>query len=359
MEAKTENCRTLSSKAVLFAFIVCCAVMPFLAVPQAYGVTLQELGQQYQAAVARYEMALGNQAQNQIEIDGLNNQIGATENALADSKERLARTVKSLYIGSKGQNSLLELLMNSSSFSDAVMRYDTYARIQKHYSGRIDALVEEQGDLNAQKASLEQRKQEIESELSEALQAVDAAEDALEKAKHLDGDKYHQVQGNGDNCGATAVAVGTNILLGEERFKDNVEVWKSPGFDGDSTSGLAARAQKWLESEGLSDRISVTELPGDIHKTDELKDQLEQGFVVVISAGSGSVWHYADGSEKGADAFPDGHWIVFYRYADGVFYANDSSSDAKLGAGCKYTVEQMQAWLDGRGNHFATVMKPL
>ena len=83
----------------------------------------------------------------------------------------------------------------------------------------------------------------------------------------------------------------------------------------------------------------------------------DQGHVVIISSGAGSAWQRADGTVAAPGSFPDGHWIVFYYYADGIFYANDSSVAAKQGAGCPYNEEQMQQWLSGRGNHFAVAMK--
>ena len=39
-----------------------------------------------------------------------------------------------------------------------------------------------------------------------------------------------------------------------------------------------------------------------------------------------------------------------------MFFCNDSSENADKGAGCPYTEEQMQKWLDGRSYHFATIL---
>ena len=46
----------------------------------------------------------------------------------------------------------------------------------------------------------------------------------------------------------------------------------------------------------------------------QLRDELNQGHVVIISSGAGSAWQRADGTVAAPGSFPDGHWIVFYYY---------------------------------------------
>ena len=172
---------------------------------------------------------------------------------------------------------------------------------------------------------------------------------------YSDGYLYHQQQGNSHNCGATSFAVAVNILLRENKYMDNVAIWKSKPFGQDSTSNLNVKGTKWLELNGLSSKIAIERVSGDIHYASELRAQLEQGRMVIISSGSGSVWQHADGTQE-TNGHAAGHWIVFYYYKDGVFYANDSSHSATKGAGAPYTKAQMQQWLDGRATHGATIV---
>ena len=206
------------------------------------------------------------------------------------------------------------------------------------------------------KVELENKREELQAKVDETQQAAEAAEAALRDADHSDGAEYQQTQGNGSNCGATAFIVCVNTLLHENKFTDNVKVWSGAGFEGDSTTNLAMKGQAWLAANDLSDTIGIETVPGDIRSTAQLQAVLEQGNVVVISSGAGSVWQRADGSKAGPGEYPDGHWIMFYQYEEGVFFANDSAVSKKLGAGVPYTEEQMQQWLDGRSTHFAVVL---
>jgi hypothetical protein len=242
---------------------------------------------------------------------------------------------------------------------ESIKLYDYHAKLE---TARRDQCREARAtceELQAHLAALEKERTAIEEEVASTRQAVADAKEALRKAAHLDGEKYHQVQKNGVNCGATAFIVGVNIMLGEERFKDNEEVWASEAFGRDSTTNLAGKGSAWLRDNELDGELSFEEVKGDITKADELREQLEAGNVVVISSGSGSEWSRVDAAEPQAGLYPDGHWIVFYGYLDGIFYANDSAVSAEKGAGCPYTEEQMQQWLDGRSTHFACVLSKL
>ena len=172
---------------------------------------------------------------------------------------------------------------------------------------------------------------------------------------YRDGYLYHQKQGNGKNCGATSFAVAVNILLRENKYLDNVAIWSSKAFNKDSTGLLNTKGTKWLEMNGLSSKMAIERVSGDIHYTSQMRAQLELGRMVIISSGSKSVWQHADGTQE-VDGHGSGHWIVFYYYANGVYYANDSSKSPEKGAGCPYTEAQMQQWLDGRSSHAATVV---
>ena len=328
----------------------------------AYAATVDQLNAAYVNALHGYEDALDEQAQNADQIAETERNIAETEKLSSQAQGELNETAVALYKDTRSKNVLVDLLLNSESFTEAVTRYELYEKVEGKCVERIQELARKRDELNTKKISLEAEKAKIQVKVEQAFKEAKAAETALMKAKHADGDKYQQVQGNGSNCGATAFTVGLNILLGEERYKDNVKVWSGPGFNGDSTNALAARAQKWLSANKLDDVIDVEEVKGDIHKAEELKKYLQEGKVVVISSGSGSLWRYADKPSKGLHKYADGHWVVFYYYEEGkdgkegTFYCNDSGVPTNQGAGCPYTDSQMQDWLDGRGNHFATVM---
>lgn len=169
------------------------------------------------------------------------------------------------------------------------------------------------------------------------------------------GARYHQTQGNGENCGATAVAVGINILLGltGDNAYDNLSVWRA--MDCDTTVNLLGKTQSFIGNNGLSDKLSAYALPGgsDTHATSAYKDELSQGHVIISSSGAGAPFLNADGS---APRNYEGHWICFYWYDNGTYYANDSAVGSAAGAGVGYSESGLQAWLDGRSYHCAFVI---
>ena len=344
----------MMAAAAAVAFVIAMFLVPGVA----HAETIDQLKAAYADALRGYEVALDEQDENAEEIYSTDQEIKETELQRKRLQNELDEIVVTLYKDTWNKNVLTDLLLKSESFQDAVIRYDLYEKVERRCAERASELKQQCDELNTKMIVLETKKAQIRTKVEQAKKEVDEAEKAMRKAVHVDGDKYHQVQGNGSNCGATAFIVGVNILLDENRYKDNVKVWKGAGFNGDSTNNLAARAKKWLKSNDLSDEIDVEEVEGDIHDADELKELLLEGNVVVISSGSGSPWRYADKPNKAEHNYPDGHWVVFYYYDEdeGVFYSNDSGVTKKRGAGCPYTDKQMQAWLDGRGNHFATVL---
>lgn len=340
------------------ALLVAAFVLLFILPAQsAYAETREELKNNYEVAVINYQAAVAENEKNDAEIVEVKQEISQTERKIDRAEDQLGDTAISLYKGSRRNDTLIELLLSSSGFQDAVIRFDQYEKIEEYYREKIGELSELKERLGTQKAKLEQRKVELEAKVTTAKQQADAAHAALLANMHTDGAKFHQAQGNGSNCGATAFIVGVNVLLHENRYIDNVAVWNGPGFNGDSTTDLAYRASVWLAANGLSSQIGVEYISEDIHTAQQLRDQLEQGYVVVISSGGGSVFQRADGNSAPAGSYPDGHWILFYCYDNGIYYANDSAVGAAQGAGCPYTEEQLQQWLDGRSYHHATVLK--
>lgn len=339
----------------LAAALLVCALGLFA--QPAFASTRDELKVNYQSAVLNYENAISDQVRNEGKIDQVEGEIAVNERKMGQTQEQLDETAVSLYKGSRGNWVIIDLLLESSSFSDAVERYDKYEKIEKYYRSKIDELSLEKRGLDIKRNYLEEQRAEIERAVAESKRKAEEAALALLDNTHADGADFHQRQGVGNNCGATAFIVAVNTLLHENRYVDNVAVWEGPGFEGDSTADLGWRGSNWLIANGLFDLIEVVTVPGDIHTAQGMRDWLEAGYVVIASSGPGSVWQYADATQGDEGSFPDGHWIVFYRYEDGVFYANDSSADAPKGAGCPYDEGQMQQWLDGRSNHFAVAMK--
>ena len=329
-----------------------------LAAQPAYAASREELKENYQAAVINYEGVRSEQDRNAAAIAKTEDDIAATERKITLTENEIGNTAVALYKNERGSRSLIDLLLDSTSFQDAVMRYDQFQKIGEYYREKAHELAQKKEELTVQKTKLEKRRDELVKEAESAKHAIEEAALALLDNTHSDGANFHQVQGVGNNCGATSFIVAVNTLLHENRYIDNVAVWQGPGFNGDSTTDMAWKGSNWLLANGLFDLISIETVPGDIHTADQMREWLEQGYVIVCSSGSGSVWQRADGTSA-PGLFPDGHWIVFYRYEDGVYYANDSSVPAAQGAGCPYNEEQMQQWLDGRSNHFSTALRKI
>lgn len=215
------------------------------------------------------------------------------------------------------------------------------------------------------------------SEVSEAC-TDSSGNQTYGNAGTADGEKYHQGQGThyhngeldsnagtdsdamGGACGATSFAVAVNVLLGEvhkycgcETFHEIIKlangrrtstfyIAKEQNHDDWKTYG-----EKWLTSKNLDNIIEInTDL--ELNTTDGMQKALEEGYVLVMSNGSGtsSVYRHADGT---ISTHPKGHYIMFYKYENGTFYANDSARREDSRAGCPYTTEQMASWLKASG----------
>jgi|GEM_PF-2723540 len=318
--------------------------------------TLDDLHEKYQMAVTDYESALSEQTRNDHEIIRTETQITTVKIELKKAQLMSDEAAVALYKNSSSKGELIGMLLDSNSLADAIELYEGYKRVEDHYLDTIEKTRAKQAELEALSKQLEARKTALKEKVSTAKQTVEDVERAIRNADHSDGAEYHQLQGNGSNCGATSFIVGVNMLLHEKKFTDNVAVWDGPGFNGNSTAAVGYKGTKWLEANGLGDTIACEDVVGDIKTADQLREELRQGRVIVISSGPGSIWQRADGKAAPQGTFPDGHFIVFYHYENGVYYANDSSVDASKGAGVPYTQEQMEQWFSGRSTHFAVRM---
>ena len=357
--ATSRNATCNKGLGILVAIVVGCVLAACISnstsAQIASAQTLEELEYQYQAAVGAYEDAIQAQEDNEEKIGSLQEEIQEMEQDIAEEQDDLDESTVQLYKSYPGAGRIIDMLLDCKSLDEAIDCFEYYKRLERYYVDSVKSLTQKREDLSAKRGDLEEKRWLLADNIEEAKQNMEAADAAYRDANHSDGAFFHQRQGNGSNCGATAFIVGINILLHENRFTDNVAVWKGPGFNSDSTTDLENKGALWLAVNQLSDQIGIETIAGDIHSASELKAELEQGHVVVISSGSGSTWCYANGKATSGQ-FPYGHWIVFYYYQDGIYYANDSSATASKGAGCPYSEEDLQAWLNGRGNHFALRM---
>lgn len=317
---------------------------------------VQSLTSDYLAAVDEYQAALDRQAENSEAIRAVETEIDEAEAKLSKSQVHLEAASIEMYKNGIQPGELLETVLAAPSISESATLYDDYMRLEAHRRQQCEDARLECEQLRGGLASLEAQRDQLFAEVVAMRQEVADAKAALRRIVHLDGDKFHQTQGNGVNCGATAFIVGVNTLLGENRFTDNVGVWASKAFGRDSTISLVEKGNAWLRDNGLDGLIDFQYVKGDIHESADLRAELEKGNIVVISSGSGSEWQRVDAAESKKGLYPGGHWICFYGYSEGIFYANDSAVSAKRGAGCPYTEKQMQQWLDGRSYHVACVL---
>ena len=171
-------------------------------------------------------------------------------------------------------------------------------------------------------------------------------DDGTANADTSGGAAYHQTQANNSNCGATSFTIAVNMLLGQDDKYDNLAVWSSSAFGSDSTVNVPGKGAQWLKDNNLDSKISCSD--ASINSPEELKAQLQQGHVVVISSGDNAPFIYLDGSSSYYSA---GHFVCVYRYANGVYYVNDPAKGSDISAGVGYTEAQMKAWFDGRPGH--------
>lgn len=167
----------------------------------------------------------------------------------------------------------------------------------------------------------------------------------------LHGSAYHQTQPSVEASGATAFAMGVNALLGANKYPDGYAVWAGPGFNSDSVYDVGGKGASWLEFNGLGGVIGSEMIDGDVQTTAKLKEELQAGHVVIMASGAGSEYFANDGTSSPGG---DGQYLMFYKYHNGCYYANDPSKSAARGAGVAYTESQMANWISGRSYHNAS-----
>lgn len=176
------------------------------------------------------------------------------------------------------------------------------------------------------------------------------------------GDEYAQFQGRhydsgemsddiddgamGAACGATAFTVGVNMLLGQRHKYCNCETWHEMGSDS-TTIGWdgGAKGSKWLKEKGLDSQIEITGT-NDIKNREDLLNKLKEGNVCVVSSANKdgkAVFVLADGSKRSSG----GHYILFYKYENGIFYADDSSG-LSAGGGMQYKDSDVDEFFSAR-----------
>lgn len=177
------------------------------------------------------------------------------------------------------------------------------------------------------------------------------------------GDDFAQIQGrhyhNGEedpsagiddgarrsSCGATSFTVGVNMLLGQKHKYCGVETWHE--MDKVSTTigweSGKTKASDWLKLKGLDSQIEVTGI-NDIMNREALRQKLSEGNVCVVSSGGATVFKNKDGTKR----YSGGHYILFYKYENGKFYANDCGSSL-AGGGVEYTEADVDAYFNAPG----------
>lgn len=173
-----------------------------------------------------------------------------------------------------------------------------------------------------------------------------------------DGSEYHQTQGThfeggvvgatddyvrDRGCGAACFTIAVNMLLGQPHKYCNVEMYRdtlgatNTYFQDDWDSHV----DSWLKAEGLDSQISRVGSgdvkPGGIEK---MKEYLADGNTVVIFNMQGQRTRDNDGNIDGVE-HADGHYLLCYQYANGVFLVSDPGRSHDHDA-CKYTEDQME-----------------
>ena len=171
------------------------------------------------------------------------------------------------------------------------------------------------------------------------------------QGSHYDGGAYDESKGIDSGaqraaCGATSFAQGVNMLLGEPHKFCGVEVWHEMGSDSTTIGwdGGRTKASDWLASKGLDKEITVTGI-NDISDRAGLEQKLKEGNVCVVSSQT-QVFKNADGTFR----YSGGHYILFYKYENGTFYANDCGSRA-AGGGIAYTSTEVDNYFAAPGRY--------
>lgn len=146
---------------------------------------LQEIQTEASVSYQSYDSAL-------LGLNDLDDQIVETERELSDAEDRLAEAQASLeesatQVYKSGNVGFIDVLVGSEDFSEFAARMELWVRLLVEERARFDAVLTARDDIEAERAVLEDRREERTAALEAAMREKEQAENAeAEMRSYLD-----------------------------------------------------------------------------------------------------------------------------------------------------------------------------
>ena len=169
-----------------FLILLLCATVSFSFIPFSWAdsqeADLEKLSQEVEESAKRYDEAINQQSQIDDEIDELKKQISICEKKLPEQEEHANDASITLYkLGDV--NLLVDMLLESTSFTEAISIYDSYNAIAQECQNQLRETKDLKEELYSSKETLEQKKEDADNALKEANAALETAKTARQKAQ--------------------------------------------------------------------------------------------------------------------------------------------------------------------------------
>lgn len=175
------------------ALAVALGAAPVLSPLQAFAVSssteyeLSETQRKVEEATAAYEEAQGNLAALQQKIDENTAAIAEIEAQLPQQRERASAAMRDLYKYQKSSNTLMSIVLQTTSFDEAISTIAYMNQIQESSNAELERLTELESDLETKRTELDQAKVKAAAEEQAASEALSEAQrlrsDAQAKAE--------------------------------------------------------------------------------------------------------------------------------------------------------------------------------
>lgn len=146
---------------------------------------LEEIQTEASVSYEAYDSAL-------LGLNDLDDQIASTERDLSEAEDRLAEAQASLeesatQVYKSGNVGFIDVLVGSEDFSEFATRIELWVRLLAQERERFNAVLDAKNEIEAERASLEDRREKRTAALEEAMQEKEQAENAeAEMQSYLD-----------------------------------------------------------------------------------------------------------------------------------------------------------------------------
>jgi cell wall-associated NlpC family hydrolase len=168
---------------------------------------IQEIDSELDGAVEAYNTATGNLARLEEEIQATKHRLGIARQANVEAQQRLGDRVVALY-QSGGEDTLLEILLGSSSLDEVLDRVDAADRISAEDRRILDDVREARTSYRAQVRQLSEARTEqkqvvadraahrldIEQRLAQRQQLYDSISDEIEQLEAEERERQERLQ---------------------------------------------------------------------------------------------------------------------------------------------------------------------